>query len=336
MSNVRRFLQVLLLFVLALAPVSCSQPSDPLTCFDVLWHDFDWRYGQFEVKHVDWDDIRARYRSTLTAHSTDDELFTVLSGVLAELNDGHIVLYGDGRRFRSGITGQLGKMTDFAPAVIKDHYLAEPMTAASGSVTYGRLSATVGFVHIAAMKSQAVVNDVDVALAALADSAGLVVDVRGNPGGSLDVSTALAGRFADQKRLALRIRMRSGPLHSDLSSPTEVYVSPTGGQRFAKPVVLLTNRFSASAAELFTLMMRLFPNVTHVGDVTAGAQSTPILRELPNGWHYELPLGLTTDDQDRCYEGIGITPQILVANSPDLVEQGIDEALAMAVSRLEK
>jgi hypothetical protein len=49
-----------------------------------------------------------------------------------------------------------------------------------------------------------------------------------------------------------------------------------------------------------------------------------------------LPIGLTTDGEDNCYEGIGITPQIVITNSPSSVEQGIDQVLAAAIAQLQK
>jgi C-terminal processing protease CtpA/Prc len=96
----------------------------------------------------------------------------------------------------------------------------------------------------------------------------------------------------------------------------------------------LTNRYSVSAAEIFTLTMRALPNVTHMGDTTTGALDGPIARELPNGWLYRLPLGLTTDHNDICYEGLGITPEIQITNSPGAIEAGSDQVLEAAISRL--
>jgi carboxyl-terminal processing protease len=328
-----------LLFAMAFA--GCSEPDDPQTCLAVLWHDFDSRYGQFEVKNIDWDGVRQRYRPKLTDATPDDELFDVLSGVPSELNDSHVVLSGDGRRFQSGIIGQFGQPTDFSLRVVKDNYLDEPRKAAAGIITYGHVSDTIGYIHLSAMQSatsdsESLIEDgFDLALAALVDSAGLIIDVRSNPGGEIQVSTALAGRFVDQRRLAFKIRQRQGPRHSDFEPPMLWYVSPAGAVHFSGPVMVLTNRFTVSAAELFTIVMRLLPNVTHVGDLTAGAQDSPLLRELPNRWHYYLPLGLTTDREDNCYEGVGITPQLLITNNSSEIGQGIDRMLAKAISQLQ-
>jgi C-terminal processing protease CtpA/Prc len=322
----------------ALALLACSEPNTPQSCFDVLWRDFDARYGQFDVKNIDWEEIRARNRPLLNDNSTDDELFAVLQGVLAGLNDSHIVLWGGERRFQSGILGQMGKMTDFSVELVKQRYLADAKTRAKGIITYGHVSDTTGYIHVATMQlpdgdSAELISAFDDALAALADCAGLVIDIRGNGGGQLQVADAIANRFADTRRLAEKIRYRNGPQHSDFADPVLRYAEPAGRRQFTGPVILLTNRYSVSAAEHFTITMRAFPNVTHMGDTTTGALGTPISRELPNGWLYKLPLGLTTDHNDICYEGQGITPEIQISNSAVTIESGTDQVLEAAIGR---
>jgi C-terminal processing protease CtpA/Prc len=330
--------RILVLVVGALALLSCSEPNTPQSCFDVLWRDFDAHYGQFEVKNIDWDEIRARYRPLLNNNSTDDELFAVLQGVLAELNDSHIILRGGGKRFQSGIVGQLGKMTDFSVDLVKRRYLADANTAANGSITYGHVSDKTGYIHMATMElpdgnSAELVSAFDDAFAPLVDCAGLIIDIRGNGGGQFQVAEAIANRFADTQRLAEKIRYRHGPRHSDFADPILYYAEPAGRRQFTEPVILLTNRYSVSAAEIFTITMRVFPNVTHMGDTTAGALDGPIDRELPNGWLYKLPLGLTTDHNDICYEGQGITPEIQITNSAGTIESGTDQVLEAAIGR---
>jgi C-terminal processing protease CtpA/Prc len=174
----------------------------------------------------------------------------------------------------------------------------------------------------------------DDALAPLVDCAALILDIRGNPGGKLTVAEAIANRFADTRRLTTKIRFRNGPRHSDFADPILWYSEPAGMRQFTGPVILLTNKYSVSAAELFTIAMRVSPKVTQMGDTTAGALASPIARELPNGWLYSLPLGLTTDHNDICYDGQGITPEIQITNDAGTIEGGTDQVLETALGRL--
>ncbi|MEQ9440881.1 MAG: S41 family peptidase [Cyclobacteriaceae bacterium] len=53
-------------------------------------------------------------------------------------------------------------------------------------------------------------------------------------------------------------------------------------------MLLLTNRYTISAGETFTLAMHSFNQVTQMGDTTTGAFSDAVGRELPNGWMFSL------------------------------------------------
>jgi hypothetical protein len=235
-----------------------------------------------------------------------------------------------------------GVMARYQPAsrhtLVKQRYLADARIAANGSITYGHVSDTTGYIHIATMElsdgnSAELISAFDDALAPLVDCAGLIIDIRGNGGGQFRVAEAIANRFADTQRLAEKMRYRNGPRHSDFADPILWYAEPAGKRQFTGPVILLTNRYSVSAAEIFTITMRVFPNVTHMGDTTAGALDGPIDRELPNEWLYKLPLGLTTDHNDICYEGQGITPEIQITNSAGTIESGTDQVLEAAIGR---
>ena len=82
------------------APPPPPPASTALEQFDALWNDFDSSYSFFDLKGIDWNDSRTRFRSQLSPASSDGELFDVLSGMLLELEDPHVRLntpLGDGR-----------------------------------------------------------------------------------------------------------------------------------------------------------------------------------------------------------------------------------------------
>ena len=97
---------------------------------------------------------------------------------------------------------------------------------------------------------------------------------------------------------------------------------------------MLTNLSSYSSAETLVLAMLQNKTVTHVGDVTGGAFSDAIPRDLPNGWSVRVPIADVRDATGRNLEGIGIVPKVLVKNKPDELKAGHDRALETAVEML--
>ena len=83
------------------------------------------------------------------------------------------------------------------------------------------------------------------------------------------------------------------------------FVEPHGPSQFTGTVVLLTNRLSISAAENFTLAMRVLPHVTVIGDFTSGCFADNFRTRLPNGWDLSISKNLFLDHRGRCWEGRG-------------------------------
>ena len=69
----------------------CKKSKDnPLSNFDVLWETFNENYAFFNLREVDWNKLKNKYRNRLSKKSSDLELYTVLNAMISELNDGHV------------------------------------------------------------------------------------------------------------------------------------------------------------------------------------------------------------------------------------------------------
>ena len=320
---------------LTLGPEPANTPE---TNFDLLWQEFDRLYGQFETKNIDWNAAYARYRPLVKPGMSDNELFDVVSHMLGELNDGHVWLLKPGpdyRRYDSGPTYPGG---DFSLNVISKYVQEqkEISTVEGVNVLYGKLAGNVGYIYFVNLGQSPHFYEkaMDQALAALADTKGIIVDVRNLDGGLDRSSQYVAGRFARERRLFMTTRFRNGPKHTDFTAPTEWYVAPTGRLQYTKPVYLLTNRLTQSAGETFTLAMNQIATVTQLGDTTFGIFSDNPKRELPNGWIYSVSPGDFRAADGKSYEGIGIAPKIRVVNTKEDIAAGKDIVLEAALKRL--
>jgi hypothetical protein len=297
-----------------------------------VWHDLDRYYASFVVKGIDWDSLHDAYSTRAAQTANDSALADVVSAMLSELRDYHVNLFVGSRIYR--YTGFDARPAFFDPGVVA-YYVNDRGSAPNGHMAFGHAASDIGYVWILHFARVGFDVDIDTALARLADVRALIIDVRDNPGGELFNAVTVAGRFADRDRTYGFMRFRDGPAHDDLSPSEGQFVSPMGPRRFSGPVAVLTNRKSASAAEAFVLAMRALPNVTVVGDSTAGASGTPLVRELPNGWMYRFPISLWYDAAHAPFEEIGLAPDVWVRGSAQELAARRDAVLdtALAVVR---
>jgi len=165
---------------------------------------------------------------------------------------------------------------------------------------------------------------------------GLILDLRENPGGLLNEGVAVADRFLQKGQTIVSHRGRS--------SPEKPYVARNGNHGFDYPIVVLVNRYSASAAEIVSgalqdhdrgwilgeqtfgkgLVQTVYPLVENTGlALTTAHFYTPsgrlIQRDYSNQSFYNYyyrrdneaknPLDVKMTDSGRTvYGGGGITP----------------------------
>jgi len=313
--------------------------SNPEANFDYLWNDFDMLYGGFIVKQIDWDSLYTVYRPRIDKNSSDKELYDVLTGLLAELNDNHVFLLTDAKSnlksFNSGIIGRLKTFSDFKRSVILTNYLSE-IKYETENILYGKLNEDIGYIHMSIFdETEKYYSDLfDDIFTYMNNCKGIVFDIRNNEGGTDQLAMYIAGRFSNESKKAFNFKIRNGPSHTDFTDVHWYSVEPTGASKCTKPVMVLTHRFTISAAETFAMTMKMFEHVQIVGDSTSGAFSDYVRRELPNGWGYGVAVGEWRDSENRSYEGIGLPPDVVVLNNSTDIANGVDEVLETAMQLL--
>lgn len=305
---------------------------NPVEVFDQVWQIFNTNYPYFEQKGIDWSALYKVYKSKLTPESTDDELFSTLCAMLGNLNDGLVSLQTRNSEFTSGSTNGL-KMEDFSWKLVRDKYLKGNYKATPDSlIFYGWIDNEVAYLRIRRFPSNEVVNSLfDPIIQELIKAKGIIVEVRGNSGGTGSGVQAIASRFADQQRLYEKEYWRMGPKR-EFSNLTYHYIKPKGPAQFTAPVVLLQNKFSGLTSERFALAMRVLPNVTSVGDMTGGYIASSYPERLINGWLVSLPYSYAVDQNDFCWEGIGVPPNLRLINTKEDIAAGNDKVLELSVN----
>ncbi len=312
--------------------------NTPESNFVSLWSEFDRHYGQFPIREIDWDSVYTSGISRAQSITSNAELYELLVETISPLNDGHVALIPIGttfKNFRGGPLGKLDSIVDFELDVVKSNYLMQ--TKETGDFfTYGFLSDQVGYIYIEGFADLAKFfeDPMNEMISYFADAEALIIDVRGGYGGEDVAGQYIAGYFMDVKKPYMITKVKAGPAHDDFTDPVTWNVQPEGKKQFLKPVVVLTHRYTISARETFCLAMKMSPNVTFIGDTTAGAFSNQINRELPNGWGYSLSIGDWRDANNVSHEGVGLVPDILIQNTRQELLDGEDRVLDEALSFL--
>ncbi|WP_405830353.1 S41 family peptidase [Streptomyces sp. NBC_00105] len=129
--------------------------------------------------------------------------------------------------------------------------------------------------------------------------AGVMLDLRGNPGGLVTEAVTAASAFLDGGLVATY----------DVRGEQRVLYAAPGGDT-TRPLVALVDGGTMSAAELVTGALQDRGRAVAVGSRTFGKGSVQMPTELPDGSVAELTVGTYRTPAGRSLDGDGITPDV--------------------------
>lgn len=325
----------LAILVLAIFP-SCHHiedfEDDNYGCFDALWTILDEHYCFFEEKDVDWNEVGRRYRARITPEMKQTELFDLCGEMLDELKDGHVNLssFFNTSYYRAWWSDY---PADFDWRLVQENYLDFKYSTAGG-ISYKLLEErNVGYMYYSSFAYGIGESMMDLMMLSFKDCDGLIIDIRDNGGGDMTNVEKLVARFITDETLAGYMIHKTGPGHQDFSEPYPYYFkSAEGHVRWLKPVVVLVNRSTFSAANNFVSVMQYLPQVAIVGTRTGGGSGVPFSSELPNGWGIRFSACPVLDSQGKSTES-GIEPSegCAVSMDEEAARAGIDTMLEFAI-----
>lgn len=314
--------------------ISCideeQHDNTPQGNFEALWKIIDERYCFFDDKQkeygLDWNEVYNKYKVRAKEDISRDQLFEVLTDMLAELRDGHVNLstafdYG---RYWSWFEDYPTNFSD----TLQRRYLGTDYRIASG-LSYTILDDNIGYVYYGSFMSGIGEGNLDEVMNYLALCNGLILDIRNNGGGNLTNAEKLAARFCNEKTLVGYEQHKTGKGHNDFSEMKEQYLEPSSNIRWQKDVVILTNHHVFSAANEFVKYMKCLPKVKIVGDRTGGGAGLPFSNTLPNGWIVRFS-ACPMYDRNRQNTEFGIAPDHYVTLRDDDFARGKDTLIEFA------
>jgi carboxyl-terminal processing protease len=189
-----------------------------------------------------------------------------------------------------------------------------------------RLAGGVGYIRFNVFV-MILMDRIKTAIRGMSDAPGIILDLRGNPGGVGGMSSGIAGVLKSEQGSLGTMRMRAGYQNFAIFPQANPYLGP---------VVILTDGGSASTSEIFAGGMQELGRAVVVGELTAGAALPSIFQKLPTGALFQYAVADFRTPKGTLIEGRGVAPDIEVRLTRRVLLEGRDPQLEAAIEQITK
>ncbi|CAN5702494.1 S41 family peptidase [soil metagenome] len=158
-----------------------------------------------------------------------------------------------------------------------------------------------------------------------AGASGLIVDLRGNPGGVGGMASGLAGLMLDQQATLGSMRFRENEIK---------FIVYPQSERFTGPIVVLIDHGSGSTSEIFAAGLQELGRATVIGKTSAGAVLPSLFDTLPTNARFQFAIADYRSPTSVLIEGRGVFPDIDVDLDRKALIAGRDSQLEKAIEIL--
>ncbi len=169
------------------------------------------------------------------------------------------------------------------------------------------------------------------------DSRGLVIDLRGNRGGLVVLVAGMCGWLVENRDPIGTMKMAGGTELNLVLNPRRLEAvepdngSPARRERFDRPVAVLIDECSISAAEIMAGGLKDLGAAEIFGSTTAGLALPSVVTRLPNGDGFQYAMAAYQSASGQSLEGTGVAPTRPVPLTRELLAREPDPVLAAAI-----
>jgi len=157
-----------------------------------------------------------------------------------------------------------------------------------------------------------------------AEAEGIIIDLRGNPGGLGAMAMGMAGWFIEGKGFQLgTMSMRTGDIKFAINPRPNSYQGP---------VAILIDEVTASTSEIMAGGLQDLGRVRVFGLTSAGAALPSVVDKLPNGDGFQYAVANYVSQGGRQLEGLGVIPDEIIDGGREALLAEGDPVLKAAVA----
>ena len=198
------------------------------------------------------------------------------------------------------------------------------------------LEGDIGYIRLNEFREDTAKN-IDSALSLLAKEkmGALILDLRNNPGGLLEVAVDVAGKFIPKGKLVVYTQGRKEKQNLEFFSTSDQPL-------LNLPMVVLINEGSASGSEIVAAALQDYKRAIIMGTKSFGKGSVQTVIPLSDGSALKLTTSKYFTPQGQVIQGKGVVPDIIIEDiKPSLdtekeepVEKAIDNQIMRAIDLL--
>jgi hypothetical protein len=307
------------------AQLTADEKAKNLESFEVVWRTIRDQNPDPKLKGLDWQAIHDSTKPLVENAPSADDFRRIMSEMLAKLEASHHAIIpadryqpaaklpADAGEPGVGTLVRFGNLPEMR-LVFESHALED----GTGYIRFNEF-----------LDPASIMPKFQAAVKSFSKSPGIILDLRGNPGGIGIMAMGVAGFFVDKEGQKLgEMKTRDTTLKFVIFPRPEVY---------AGPLAILLDRYSASTTEILAGGLQDLGRARIFGTRSMGAALPSDIIRLPNGDGFQYAQASYTSVNGKTLEGNGVMPDVVVEQNAqtdhDLVIEAANKWIRSAAAR---
>ncbi|GAA6410288.1 hypothetical protein K040078D81_44050 [Blautia hominis] len=193
----------------------------------------------------------------------------------------------------------------------------------------------IGYIKIHSFQMKNVVAEFEKLILCMDNKHSLIIDIRGNDGGSVENAIKTVGLLLNKSLLLGYKIKRDGTVnHYGYKAPEPIIIRPSKVNVMFNKIFVLCDEFTMSSAEFIFLnaLKKSECNTIVIGQKTAGLINIASIYTLFDDTKLQISTAILTDESGKILKNKGIIPDVEVVNT-DKIFYGEDKQLEYALNQ---